>query len=367
MFDPLRLQDVLTIYKQDFTSRQWPNEKYKWVAVKWFQDNWDVNAPDFAKMLDRSLDKTYNLLASRNNFPRRMIVQLAEAAPEEVRAMFIALFDESRDIVERIDAFKTQSSILLEKYRKDASHHYQHENAISTYLWLRYPDKYYIFKFGEVSIVANELETDYQFKKGAYAINIRNFLHLYDEICESIKEDTELVKLFQSLLTEKCYPDSELKTLTIDVCFYISRKFSKMRSKAVNNDGEDEQEDAPGLTVPKWVELLNDRTVFTNSALEIMKRMKDYGGTASCAQLAVKYGETPDFYHSGSAALARRISEATGIVPEIGEDGSTEWWTILYTGENSEQDEEAPGIWTLRDELSQALDQADLSSIVKNC
>lgn len=41
-----------------------------------------------------------------------MIVGFAKAAPEEVRAMFIALFDESKDVFERMDAFKTQSSVL---------------------------------------------------------------------------------------------------------------------------------------------------------------------------------------------------------------------------------------------------------------
>ena len=33
------------------------------------------------------------------------------------------------------------------------------KTAISTYLWLRYPDKYYIFKLSEVKAVASELET----------------------------------------------------------------------------------------------------------------------------------------------------------------------------------------------------------------
>lgn len=45
MFDKFRLKDVLVKYKQDFVSTQWGNEKYKWEAVKCFQDNWDVNAP----------------------------------------------------------------------------------------------------------------------------------------------------------------------------------------------------------------------------------------------------------------------------------------------------------------------------------
>lgn len=98
-----------------------------------------------------------------------MMSEFAKAAPEEVRAMFIALFDESRDVFERMDEFKHQSSVLLEKYGNGAAQHYQYENAISTYLWLRYPDKYYIYKFSEVKTVASELESDYQFRKGAYA------------------------------------------------------------------------------------------------------------------------------------------------------------------------------------------------------
>lgn len=225
MFNKSILEKVLAQYKQDFVLNQWKNENYKWKAVKQFQDNWDVNASDFSEMLSRSLEKTYNLLASANNFPKGMMSEFAKAAPEEVRAMFIALFDESRDVFERMDKFKHQSSVLLEKYGNGAAQHYQYENAISTYLWLRYPDKYYIYKFSEVKTVASELESDYQFRKGAYAENIRNFLNLYDEISAALKEDAELVNLLHSHLTDDCYPDPELKTLTIDVGFYISRVF----------------------------------------------------------------------------------------------------------------------------------------------
>lgn len=225
MFNKSILEKVLAQYKQDFVLTQWKNENYKWKAVKQFQDNWDVNASDFPEMLSRSLEKTYNLLASANNFPKAMMSEFAKAAPEEVRAMFIALFDESRDVFERMDEFKHQSSVLLEKYGNGAAQHYQYENAISTYLWLRYPDKYYIYKFSEVKTVASELKSDYQFRKGAYAENIRNFLNLYDEISAALKEDAELVNLLHSHLTDDCYPDPELKTLTIDVGFYISRVF----------------------------------------------------------------------------------------------------------------------------------------------
>lgn len=363
MFEQFRLTEVLVQYKQNFVSKLWGEEKYKWEAVKWFQDNWDVNAPDFAEMLNRSLDKTYNLLASANNFPRRMIIGFAKAAPEEVRAMFIALFDERKDIFERMAAFKMQSTVLLEKYGNGAEHHYQHENAISTYLWLRYPDKYYIYKFNEVKAAASELEADYHFKRGAYADNIRNFLKLYNEISKALKEDVELVNLFQSQLSDSCYPDPELKTLTIDVGFYISR-YSSQKDMGVDTSKDWHGLDyIPGLSIEDWSRLLKDKTVFTESALEIMKRIKDYGGMASCKQLSVKYGETQKFYDSGSAALARRICEVTGIAPAVREDGSTQWWTVLYTGRDVEKDEDGSVVWKLRDELSAALDKVDLSSI----
>ena len=182
MFNKARLQDALTAYKQDFETKLWKNEQYKWKAIKCFKDNWDVNAPDFAGMLKRSLAKTYNLLASTNNFPAKMITVLAKSAPEEVRAMFLALFDESGDVVDRILKFKEASAQLLKKYGNGAGQHFQTENAISVYLWLRYPEKYYIYKYSEVKKVAEELDSDYQFTQGAYARNLRSFYALYDEI-----------------------------------------------------------------------------------------------------------------------------------------------------------------------------------------
>ena len=364
MFDQFRLKDVLAQYKQNFVSTQWGNEKYKWEAVKWFQDNWNVNAADFPEMLSRSLDKTFNLLASNNNFPKGMIVGFAKAAPEEVRAMFIALFDESQDVFERMNAFKMQSSILLEKYGNGAAQHYQYENAISTYLWLRYPDKYYIYKFGEVKTVASELESDYRFKKGAYADNIRNFLKLYDEISVTLKEDTALVNLFQSQLTDTCYPDPELKTLTIDVGFYISRRYSQENAEKAEAASWFPSDYTPELTEEDWLALLGDDKVFTTGSLEIMKRMKDYGGQATCTQLAVKYGETKNFYLTGSTALAKRVVEKTGC-PVLTDDKNenSKWWPVLYIGRYATKDEQGSYIWKLRDELSAALDKVDLSGI----
>lgn len=223
MFNRERLKEAVAEYKKCFVQKWWPDEKYKWEMVKCFQVNWDVNADDFAAMLTKSLSKAAALLNAANYYPVGMITEFAEKAQEDVRAMFIALFDETREVYERIDAFKRKSQFLLERYGNGAAQHYQHENAIFAYLWLRYPDKYYLYKLNEIKAISNKLESNYTFKKGAYADNIRNFLAFYNEICDELKQDDELKNMLASQITGTCYPDPELRTLTMDVGFFISR------------------------------------------------------------------------------------------------------------------------------------------------
>ena len=103
--DQTKLQELIGKYKADFETNI-PNELYKWKAVKCFQDNWDINAENFAEMLSRSLSKTGNLLATRSTFPRRMIKHYAKSYTEEVRNLFIVLFDDDRSLFERIEEFK---------------------------------------------------------------------------------------------------------------------------------------------------------------------------------------------------------------------------------------------------------------------
>ena len=199
LFDKSLFQQVLTAYKAVFVSKQWPEEKYKWVAVKHFQDNWDIDAPDFAAMLKDALAQTGNLLISAGRFPGKMIEEFAEVAPEQVRAMFKELFDETLDIWQRVKSFKEKSQPLLGIHGKNAKNHYQGENTIFTYLWLRYPEKYYIYKISELKTVAETLHSNLVFQNGKYEDNIRNFLEFYDAIRQELLADDELKTLLKTL------------------------------------------------------------------------------------------------------------------------------------------------------------------------
>ncbi len=221
MINKDKLKTIIAAYKKHFPA-YWEDEKFKWEAVKHFQDNWDINAPDFAAMFTRATDKTFNLLASQNNFPRGMIRNFAAADAESTRAMFISLFDETKDFSLRAEKFQSDAEAMRVKYNDGTwKLHYQTSNAISTYLWLRFPDKYYIYKYSECLAVAKELDSDFIPKKGANAANLAGGFKLYNEICEELGRDEELTQMFRSALTETCYPDPALKTLAIDVAYFI--------------------------------------------------------------------------------------------------------------------------------------------------
>ena len=128
MINHEKLKESLIQYKAAFENR-WPDERYKWEAVKWFQEHWDINADNFYEMFTVATDKTFNLLASMNNFPRGMIQVYAEQDKEAVREMFIDLYDESKPVTDRIARFQVSAQALCDRWcgRVYRWYEYRHE------------------------------------------------------------------------------------------------------------------------------------------------------------------------------------------------------------------------------------------------
>ncbi|MDD6489676.1 MAG: AAA family ATPase [Clostridia bacterium] len=125
----------------------------------------------------------------------------------------------------------------------------------------------------------------------------------------------------------------------------------------------------PGLSVDDWIELLNDKDIFDINGLELMKRIKDFGGVASCKQLSQKYGKTAYFYNSVSSSIAKRIVKKIGV-DKLGIDTNPKvdsrigfWNVILFIQHKTDNSADGTYLWKLRDELSEALDHIDLSHI----
>ena len=105
--------------------------------------------------------------------------------------------------------------------------------------------------------------------------------------------------------------------MAFDVAVYIANYLNEKEETPVDWIGEDYN---PGISKEKWLQLLQDESVFNQQALEIVARMYDYGGQATCSQLSTKYGETINFYNAGSSALAKRIYDRTGCELRVDEE-----------------------------------------------
>ncbi len=356
MINGNKLKDVLQKYRLIFPGR-WPDEKFKWEAIENFKKKWNINAENFGQMFYEATENTYGLLASMNNFPRKMIYEYAVQDQETVRGMFIQLFDESRDVVERILKFQADADELCSRL-SPGMQHYQRPMAITVYLWLKYPDKYSVFKYTVCKETSRYLESDFMPKKGDTAQNMKGNSELIREIADAIKEDHELTALFGHMADEKCYADPGYKTLAFDVSFYIFEKMGKKKSEEWVADDYD-----PEISKERWLELLEDKEIFTPQSLEVMYRIRDYGGAATCKQLSVKYGEEPNYYNVGSFRLGKRVAEREGCKVRVDSEGKKRWWSVLYLGRKAGKEEDGVFVWKLRKELADALEEYHFDSV----
>jgi len=272
-----KLESILDGYITYFPDAWEKGEKTKWEAVKWFQDHWDIEATDFGEMFKTATEKTSMLLTSGHTFPRLMILNFANADAEATREMFRKLYDESLSLLDRVDSFQKESEALRTKYNDGTwKKHFQNTNAISTYLWLRYPDKYYIYKYELANAAAVELSSDYQPKANGSADSMVAGFHLYDDICDVVKTDTRIRDIIKSVKTDSCYADPEMKTVTIDVVFYMKRfiiderkeekslaKKERTISEAIKIVLKDKSE---GMTIPQIYSKIIDNKLYEFNA-----------------------------------------------------------------------------------------------------
>lgn len=259
MIDTKKTESLIETYLPYFNDDRWEQEGFKWQAIKTFQDNFDINATDFKSMLDNSLrdatPKRGSLLDSSVYFPKTMLLHFCEKGLEEkVRSMFKNLYDESGgvDVVDRILDFIKEADECLKAEQYWVSHNsksFQDLRSVSVYLWLRYPDKYYIYRPKVVKLVAEAAGEDYKkIKKSSDhpdkdandRVNLRNFYKLYSSINDLMRQNTRCKEVLSKHLDDSCYPDPYLVTMTIDLGQWIREKKQSGKKGEQNNSANEE-------------------------------------------------------------------------------------------------------------------------------
>lgn len=212
------LENIIAFYKANYNKIE-KNEEYKWKAVKTFQDNWYKDTDTFYEKLKISLGATSNLLSAGNYYPRRMILWMAQKDDNAVKEMFNELYDLSVDDEVRIHNFREKAKMLVEKHKeKNVHHHYQDDRAIMVYLSLRYPEKYYLYKYNMFKKFIERTDYDYIPQSGDIQ-NLFKFEMLCDYIHDYIMQDTELLAMYEP--RRKKYYDPEYHLLVQDIIYTV--------------------------------------------------------------------------------------------------------------------------------------------------
>ncbi len=234
----MTIQETIAYYKENI-SKCWEGEKYKWIAVKHYKEHWNIDAEDFAGMLEESIRLSYNLLAGGMYYASKMVCEFARFDPEKIRSLFKLLYNENLPLSERLQPFRTGCEEVREAFQKSlpegnkAFNHYQDLRAMCVYLSFEYPEKYFLFKYkmyvGYKKLIGFEeqsSETDSDLRK------YDNFAHLCQAVVDEINKDEELKKSQQALLGNNptCYDDPSYHLLAQTIV-YVSAEMANEKAQ----------------------------------------------------------------------------------------------------------------------------------------
>lgn len=214
------------IAKFDVLTNSYYDETYKWAACKQFQDNWDINAPNFSNMLKRAMGTLggggIGNLADASVQSFSGLVKFAEQEPETVREMFSALFSEG-DLKTRIDRFLQDSKPLEQKY--GGWRYKQSLSAVMNYLACWKPDEYFFYKRKEANKFAERVEFDGKIERWP-KFSPRVYRRMCNELIEAMRQREDLLRVnatrFEKELNgknRKLWPDESLHILAYDVIY----------------------------------------------------------------------------------------------------------------------------------------------------
>lgn len=205
-------------------------ESYKWDAVKCFQEHFSLDAEDFAEMMHASLDKTDNLLSGNMYFARATILKMIEKDPEDVRACFRHLYDESMDIADRMTSFLLNVKELFGTQKaqglfNDNEKDQQSSRTVSVYLSLYKPAEHYLYMEKMYQTFLDVTGADLP-KIGRTDYVLFEYEMVCDEIRKILLKNDKLVALH-----DKTYSDmSDYHLLTQDFLYYVSTHYLVLHS-----------------------------------------------------------------------------------------------------------------------------------------
>ncbi len=208
------LDELISDYKTYIAKSKMQDEVYKWELVNKYKGRPDTEAKDFTAEI-KSI-KFQNLIYAMSI---AVINHLAKDKPEELRALFIELFNESQPLKDRIVNFNEDSLVLYRSLGETLGHH-QDERAIAAYLTFHNPEKYTLYKSTFYKKFCELMGVESKGKNEKYV----HYLELLDQfIVNYIEPDKELIAKVKGYIPEY-YDGKNHLLLAQDILFCMLNK-----------------------------------------------------------------------------------------------------------------------------------------------
>lgn len=216
-------------YKADFGTESFQkSEAYKWNLFNQMYSIWNWKAGASNKdMYTKTfqVDGPKNLWQSGNFFPISMLTWMWEKFPVDTEQALNLLFDEKIDLTKRITEFTSILDTKLPELaklitEKPINHHYHGDlRAISIYLALQNPSKYFLYKHTVFKDFSSAM--DLAPVKTGKTSNYLDFLSVCNELREFIQSDQAFLLTYETYTsTNDLYPDPYLHLLIQDFMLF---------------------------------------------------------------------------------------------------------------------------------------------------
>ena len=198
-------------------------EEYKWEAFKKFNDCF-YSKKTIATRIEEAFSKAENILNSKRYFPLGMFKSVIPYYPFLLKE----LFNENNPLKSRIINYQKGFKAAVEELKKkgyngwkknDIISPYQDVRAISVYLAMRYPEKYYIYKYGIYRDFAKLI--NHNIKQNNPIERMVGYFELCDEVKSYLLKNKDLIAKYTKWLNKNKYLDSEYYLLTQDFIYSV--------------------------------------------------------------------------------------------------------------------------------------------------
>lgn len=200
-------------------------ERYKWEAFRQFNLFFYSNEP-IANRIDKAFSRAYNLLDSKQYYPLGMLKDVIPDNPH----LLEGLYDESLPIYNRVKEYQEGFESAVKKKTAKGAHEwdkkkvvstYQDAHAISIYLAMRFPAKYYIYKYGIFRDFAKRV--GYKIEHSNPTERMFEYFDLCSEIKKVLLTHKDFIAYYKQWLKGQTYSDPSFNLLTQDFIYSVVR------------------------------------------------------------------------------------------------------------------------------------------------